>query len=305
MNLEEIINKLNKYHERKLEIESLLESPEISIDRKLTSRLSKELYSIVPYADIFQELKECQEEIELFKNDSRVLSQVENKVDGILSNLKRISSGKMVDEYEGAIVEIVSPTQTISNKLLDMYVSYCRKEGYSASIDGSIITISGLNIYAKLKREIGIHRFVDTKQDAKVFVYPLFNYNLTINDKDIRVDYYHSSGAGGQNVNKVETAIRITHIPTGIVVNCQDERSQKQNKDRAFEMLREKLGEKSLKDDKERLIKEKKTIQKSMKLVREYRLKNNSAYDAINNREYDVSQLFNGGFDIILNDVIV
>ena len=168
----------------------------------------------------------------------------------------------------------------IMNAMLSAYRNYLDTNGYDFEeeiaqnkgvIKRATIIVNAVNV---LSFEHGTHRF-DGGSVRVTSVNKPCAKSADFGDKDIRIDVFHSSGAGGQNINKVETAIRVTHLPTGIVVTCQDERSQLKNKNRALETLRKRLEELSNLDVENVYKKAQKESEKSAKIViREYDLEN-------------------------------
>jgi peptide chain release factor 1 len=295
-----MIDKLEAIKQRFEEVADLIVLPDAMKDMKKFSALSKEykeleklvsIYKI--YLDLLLNIKSAKEVLENetdedFRDMAKVeLEELSEKKEKLEADIKEMMIPKDPNDSKNVILEIRAGTggdeaSIFAGDLFRMYQRYCDKMGWKMSLmdfsEGTsggykeiICGVSGEDVYGKLKFESGVHRVqrvpateaqgrIHTSASTVAVLPEVDELEVNINMNDIRKDTYCSSGAGGQSVNTTYSAVRLTHIPTGIVVQCQDERSQIKNFDRALTVLRSRIYEIELQKYNDEIAGQRKTM---------------------------------------------
>ena len=339
-----MVDKLKAIAQRLAQVEESLADPAVYSDREALTKLSREQKELTPVVEVYRALVACDDTIaqatemlsdsELRELAQEELQEAKTRREELLEEVKILLLPRDPNDNKNVVLEIRAGIggeegALFAADLLRMYTMYAERRGFSMDIVSInetelggvkevVATVEGAGAYSRLKFEAGTHRVQRVPETessgriqtsaATVAVMPeAEEVEFNIDPSELQIDTYRSSGAGGQHVNKTESAIRITHLPTGTVVECQDERSQHKNRERAMKILRSRLYEAELEKQNAAIAQERKqqvgSGDRSGK-IRTYNFPQNRVTDhrlTGDNKNFNIATVMDGDLDNIID----
>ncbi len=344
-----MIDKLKEIEAKYEELETKLADPSVVTDQDAYRKITKSHSSLQPIVDKYRALKDVDLQISQTRDmlnedlDSEMeemakseLSGLEDEKQGLLDELKILLLPKDPLDEKNVIVEVRAGTggeeaSLFAGDLLRMYTRYAERNGWSieqmsfnptelGGIKESIFMISGDMVYSKLKFESGVHRVqrvplteaggrIHTSAATVAVLPEAEEVDIEISPNDLRIDVFRASGNGGQCVNTTDSAVRITHLPTGLVVSCQDEKSQHKNRDKALKVLRARLLNQKIEEQNKDIAQARKSQVGSgdrSERIRTYNFPQNRVTDhRIGLTLYKLDQVMDGALDELIDALVL
>lgn len=343
-----MFDRLDAVEDKFLKIEEAMSNPEVIGRPQEYQKLVKEHAEIAPIVEVYRKYKDLEHQIEenelLLREEKdpemrelikQEIDELTEKKEQTLHQLKVMLLPKDPNDEKNVILEIRAGTggeeaALFAADLFRMYARYAEDKGWKVEVLDKhvsdmggfkeiIASIHGKGAYSRLKFERGVHRVqripvtesqgrIHTSAVTVAVLPEAEEIDIEINPEDLRIDVFRSSGPGGQSVNTTDSAVRITHIPTGIVVSCQDEKSQHKNKAKALKVLRSRLLDLKRREQEEKIAQERRqqvgTGDRSER-IRTYNFPQNRVTDhRINLTLYKLEEVLNGSLDEIIDSLI-